>query len=328
MTRRKHIVPKEWSWKFTATKNKLTTTKSIQIQIKSRFKLLRSELDDLHNTIETVKAVLMDADAKQDSLNFQEKNYIQELKDAVYDADDVLDEFVTLAKRKQLRSNKVKSFFSRFKLLTHKISSKVKAVNDKLNKIATKSDKFSFKFDCKPMKFTKEETSFLCDKIIGRKEDVEKIIGVLLGSHNVDHPNVSLLAIVGMGGLGKTALAQLVYNDPRISGAFQLKRWTCIADQDQEQLDLKGHLGKVVKALSLGDKTSLEDIHHEVIEELGGKKYLLVLDDVWTESYDQWQKFEGFLKVGRRGSWIIATTRSKTTAQMIGGDRVHVLQGL
>ncbi|XP_074285444.1 uncharacterized protein LOC141610988 isoform X3 [Silene latifolia] len=106
MTRRKHIVPKEWSWKFTATKNKLTTTKSIQIQIKSRFKLLRSELDDLHNTIETVKAVLMDADAKQDSLNFQEKNYIQELKDAVYDADDVLDEFVTLAKRKQLRSNK------------------------------------------------------------------------------------------------------------------------------------------------------------------------------------------------------------------------------
>ncbi|XP_074285701.1 uncharacterized protein LOC141611146 isoform X2 [Silene latifolia] len=66
----------------------------------------KSELDDLHNTVETVRAVLMDADAKQDSLNFQEKNYIQELKDAVYDADDVLDEFLTLAKQKQLRRNK------------------------------------------------------------------------------------------------------------------------------------------------------------------------------------------------------------------------------
>ncbi|XP_074285700.1 putative disease resistance protein RGA1 isoform X1 [Silene latifolia] len=289
----------------------------------------KSELDDLHNTVETVRAVLMDADAKQDSLNFQEKNYIQELKDAVYDADDVLDEFLTLAKQKQLRRNKVKSFFSRFKLLTHRLSSKVKMVNDKLNTIATKSDKFSFKVDCKPLKFTKEESSsFLCDQIIGREDDVENIIGVLLGSVNVDHPPVSSLAIVGMGGLGKTALAQLVYNDPRISDAFELKRWTCIGDQDEQKWSLKGYLGKVVKGSSIDDKSSLEEMHHEVKGQLEGKKYLLVLDDVWTETYNEWQQFEGFLKVGGSGSWIIVTTRSKTTAEMIGGDRVHVLQGL
>ncbi|XP_074287697.1 putative disease resistance protein RGA1 [Silene latifolia] len=290
----------------------------------------KSELDDLQNTVETVRAVLMDADAKQDSLNFQEQNYVKELKDVVYDADDVFDEFLTLVKNKQqLKSNKVKSFFSRFKLLTHKLSSKVKAVNDKLDTIATKSNMFSFKVDFKPKKLTKEETSScLSEVIIGREEDVEKIIDVLLGSSNVDHPPVSLLAIMGMGGLGKTTLAKLVYNDPRISEAFQLKRWTCIADQDQQQLDLKQHLWKVVKGLSVSDKTSLEDIHHEVKEQLGGKKYLLVLDDVWTESYDEWQKLEGFLKVGGRGSWIIVTTRSKTTAQMVGGDQVHELQGL
>ncbi|XP_074285487.1 putative disease resistance protein RGA1 isoform X2 [Silene latifolia] len=271
----------------------------------------------------------MDADAKQDSLNFQEQNYVKELKDAVYDADDVLDEFLTLAKQNQLRSNKVTSFFSRFKLLTHRLSSKVKTVNDKLNKIATKSDKFSFKVDYKPIKFTKEETSsFLCDQIIGREEDVEKIIGLLLGSDNVDHPPVSLLAIVGMGGLGKTALAQLVYKDPRVSEAFQMKKWTCIADQDQERWSLKGFLGKVVEGSSIDNKTSLEGILHEVNKQLEGKKYLLVLDDVWTESYDDWQKFEGYLKVGARGSWIIVTTRSKETARMIGGDQVHVLQGL
>ncbi|XP_074285388.1 uncharacterized protein LOC141610965 isoform X1 [Silene latifolia] len=65
----------------------------------------RSELDDLHKTVQTVRAVLEDADAKQDLLNSQEKNYIQELKDAVYDADDVLDEFLTLAKRQKLRED-------------------------------------------------------------------------------------------------------------------------------------------------------------------------------------------------------------------------------
>ncbi|XP_074285643.1 putative disease resistance protein RGA1 [Silene latifolia] len=300
-------------------------------QLQSLFSIshCRSELDDLRNTVETVRPVLEDADAKQDSLNAQEKHYIQELRDAVYDADDVLDEFLTLAKQNQLRSNKVISFFSRFKLLTHRLSSKVKTVNNKLNTIATKSYKFSFKVDYKPIKFTKEETSScLSDVIIGREEDVEKIVGVLLGSHNVDHPNVSLLAIMGMGGLGKTALAQLVFNDPRITEAFPLKRWTCIADQDQQQLDLKGHLGKVVKGFSVSDKMSLEDIHHVVKRRLGGQKYLLVLDDVWTESYHEWQQFQGFLKVGGRGSWIIVTTRSKTTAQMIAGDQMHELRGL
>ncbi|XP_074287749.1 putative disease resistance protein RGA1 [Silene latifolia] len=301
-------------------------------QLQSLFSIshCRSELDDLHNTVETVRAVLEDADARQDSLNAQEKHYIQELKDAVYDADDVLDEFLTLAKQNQLRRNKVTSFLShQFKILTHRITSKVKMVNNKLNTIATKSTMYSFKVDYKPIKFTKEETSScLSDVIIGREDDVEKIVGVLLGSHNVDHPNVSLLAIMGMGGLGKTALAQLVYNDPRITEAFPLKRWTCIADQDQQQLDLKGHLAKVVKGFSVSDKTSLEDIHNEDKQQLGGKKYLLVLDDVWTESYDQWQKFKGFLNVGGRGSWIIVTTRSKTTAQMIGTDGVHEVQGL
>ncbi|XP_074285707.1 putative disease resistance protein RGA3 isoform X2 [Silene latifolia] len=289
----------------------------------------KSQLDDLQNTVQTVRAVLEDADAKQDLLSSQEKNYIQELKDAVYDADDVIDEFLTLAKQKQLIGNKVTSFFSRFKLLTHGLSSKVKMVNDKLNKIATKSNQFSFKVDCKPMKFTKEETSsFICDKIIGREEDVEEIIGVLLGSHTVDHPNVSLLSIMGMGGLGKTALAQLVFNDPRITEAFPLKRWTCIADQDEQQWSLKAFLGKVVKGPSIDDKSFLEEIHHEVKKQLEGRKYLLILDDVWTESYDEWQQFEGYLKVGGRGSWIIVTTRSKTTPQMIGGDQMHELRGL
>ncbi|XP_074317949.1 disease resistance protein RGA2-like [Silene latifolia] len=258
----------------------------------------KRELEDLQNTVQTVKAVLEDADAKQDSLNSQEKHYIKELKDAVYDADDVLDEFLTLAKRKQLIqagdrvSDKVKSFFSRFKLLTHSISNKVKMVNKRLDGIAAKSSKFSFKVEYTPTKFTKEETSsFLCDEIIGRGEDVERIVGMLLGSDNGEQSNVSFL----------------------------------------EKWNLREFLGKVVKDLPVDNKhelTSLEQIHHEVREKLGGKKYLLVLDDVWTESFDKWQQFEAFLRVGQRGSRIVVTTRSKTTAQMIGGDQVHELRGL
>ncbi|XP_074285727.1 disease resistance protein RGA2-like [Silene latifolia] len=289
----------------------------------------KSELDDLLDTVETVGAVLEDADAKQDSLNCEQMNYIKKLKDAVYDADDVLDEFLTLAKQNRLRSNKVTSFFSQFKFLTHNLSSKVKTVNDKLTTITAKRDKYSLKDDYKPKKYTKEETSsLLYDKIIGREEEVEKIIGMLLGSDNEHDPHVSFLAIWGIGGLGKTALAKLVYNDPRIREAFPLKRWTCIADQDQKQLDVTAFCRKVVKGSSISDKTSSEDVQCKVVQELEGKKYFLVLDDMWAECYDEWQVLKGILEVGGRGSRIMVTTRSEKTAKMIGGEQVLKLGGL
>ncbi|XP_074285658.1 uncharacterized protein LOC141611114 [Silene latifolia] len=86
----------------------------------------KSQLDDLQNTVQTIRAVLEDADAKQDLLSSQEKNYIQELKDAVYNADDVLDEFLTLAKQNQLKGNKANGS-ARIKIGGTEIIASVKA---------------------------------------------------------------------------------------------------------------------------------------------------------------------------------------------------------
>lgn len=66
----------------------------------------------------------------------------------------------------------------------------------------------------------------------------------------------------------------------------------------------------------------------EIRKQLGPKKYLLVLDDVWTEIYHRWQGFEKFLKVGKTGSRIVVTSRSRKTAEMVGGGRIHEIRGL
>ncbi|KAH9611398.1 hypothetical protein KSS87_018559, partial [Heliosperma pusillum] len=170
------------------------------IQFLEQFKLnftfvnCKRELADLQRTVDTVKSVLEDANVKQEELSCQETIYIDELKDSLYDANDVLDEFVTLVKQKQLNE-----------------------AND---------NKLSHKVDDKPMRRKKLDTSSFVsasDTIIGRDKDVEKIVEMLLDSHDVDQRDVLSLAIVGIGGLGKTALAQLVYNDARIKSAFQLR---------------------------------------------------------------------------------------------------------
>ncbi|XP_057515941.1 uncharacterized protein LOC130797361 isoform X2 [Amaranthus tricolor] len=75
-----------------------------------------SELEDLKETVSTIKNVLLDVDHEtvRRELTNQERDYIQKLTDAVYDADDLFDEFVTLAELKQIKTlSTVQKFFAK-----------------------------------------------------------------------------------------------------------------------------------------------------------------------------------------------------------------------
>uniref|UniRef100_A0A803LVM9 Uncharacterized protein n=1 Tax=Chenopodium quinoa TaxID=63459 RepID=A0A803LVM9_CHEQI len=172
--------------------------------------------DDLRHTVSAVNAVLLDAEAKLE-LSHEAQYKLEELKDGVFEADDLLDEFVTLAQQKQL-----------------------------LEAGGSLSRKFSFKHDPEPIWRGRPEPCSYVDAgdIIGRKDDLEKIVGMMLDS-NVQR-DVFFLTIVGIGGLGKTTLAQLVHNDPRVTTAFPLRMWTCVSDQEQKQLDVKEILCKIL----------------------------------------------------------------------------------
>uniref|UniRef100_A0A803LYS5 Uncharacterized protein n=2 Tax=Chenopodium quinoa TaxID=63459 RepID=A0A803LYS5_CHEQI len=315
----------------------------------------KSKLGELRATVVRIKAVLEDAEdaeAKQ-VLSKQVQLYIEELKDAVYEADDLFDEFVTLAERKQLTKDRVFSVFSKFGTAyrmrqavtkdrifsvfskfgtAYRMSQAVTKIKNKLDAIA--SDKrFSLGVDPKPIKDRRPETCsyvYEADEITGRGLDLEKIVGVLLDS-NVQQ-NVSFLSIVGIGGLGKTALAQLVYNDERVTTAFSSKMWACVSDENEKLLDVQGVLDKIL-ASATGEKKMNGDFTMDVLqkrlrEQLLGKKYLLVLDDVWTENYEQWQNLKQYLMGGQTGSWIVVTTRSHRTAEIIGEGLKHELEGL
>ncbi|KMS95837.1 hypothetical protein BVRB_004610 [Beta vulgaris subsp. vulgaris] len=236
---------------------------------------IKSELDDFQNTVGTVKAVLLDAQNKNNISDKKTQLYIKQLKDAVYDADDLFDEFVTLAKQNQhmgggKASKKFSLFFSGRNpvLIAYKMSKKVKNIRKKLDAIASNYNNFGFSVDSQPIiRKRKEDTcsSVYEGKVIGRENDVNRIIGLLLDSNIKE--NVSFLTIVGMGGLGKTALAQLVFNNARLKEEFSLKLWTDVADHDEEQLDVDGILRGIL-ASAVGRFVVKSSCWKQIVDEL------------------------------------------------------------
>uniref|UniRef100_A0A803MTU7 Disease resistance N-terminal domain-containing protein n=1 Tax=Chenopodium quinoa TaxID=63459 RepID=A0A803MTU7_CHEQI len=147
-----------------------------------------SELHDLQQTVEKITAVLRDAETKQE-LSHAAKVTIEALKDAIFDADDLLDEIVTRAhQQKQVDADrtlfeKVRHFFSTSNpiCVSYWMSGGIKDIKKKLDAIAY-NNQFSFNHDPEPIRNRRPDTCSYVNQvdIVGRGDDLEKIVGMLL----------------------------------------------------------------------------------------------------------------------------------------------------
>ena len=186
--------------------------------------VVKDELENLKSTVSTIQAVLLDAE-KQGSHNNEVKDWLNKLRDVFLDADDVLDDFSTEAlQHKVMAGNKmtkeVRIFFSSSNQLAFslKMGHRIKAIRERQNVIAKVKDDFHFiqnSVEPQVMNRDRETYSFVLKKdVVGREDDKKEIVKLLLDANIVE--NVSIIPIVGIRGLGKTTLAQLIYNDENV----------------------------------------------------------------------------------------------------------------
>ena len=181
-----------------------------------------SDLGRFEKTLSTVKAVLLDAEEQQ--VHNQELTvWLGQLKEVFYDAQDVLDEFECEALRRQVvemqgsTTRKVRRFFSSSNSLVFrtKMAHKVKEIRARLDEVAADRAKFhlSPRSDDRHVVRGREMSySFVQPSdVIGRDQEKEKIVEHLMDPS--DGQSISVVPVVGIGGLGKTALAKLVFND-------------------------------------------------------------------------------------------------------------------
>ncbi|XP_059441791.1 putative disease resistance RPP13-like protein 1 [Corylus avellana] len=271
---------------------------------------LRKKLERWSETLKGIEAVLADADEKQHS-EVAVKNWLDDLRDLAYDLEDILDEFFTETLRCKASCS---GFTPRAVKVNMRLESKIEEITGRFNRMVKQKDdlKLSSENVDRRSYRTRETlapTSVVTEAhVYGRDSDKEALLEVLVGE-KCSEAQLSVIPIVGMGGMGKTTLAQLVYNDEKVQRFFDLKAWACVS-QDFDAVRVTKAILKSVSS-SGGDDNDLNLLQVELKEKLKGKKFLVVLDDLWNENYHDWTILRAPFEAGAPGSTIIITTRNQ-----------------
>jgi hypothetical protein len=173
------------------------------------------------------------------------------------------------------------------------------------------------------------------DELFGRDAIFQKTIEDIIIAKD-SGKTLSVLPMVGPGGIGKTTFAQHLYNHTRIKEHFTVRVWICVSTNFDVLRLTKEILSCLPATENAGDKTANEttnlDLLQKFIEQrLKSKRFLIVLDDIWEcRSSDEWEKLLAPLKKDETiGNMILVTTRFPKIVHMVTKETNPVdLRGL
>ncbi|OWM69212.1 hypothetical protein CDL15_Pgr025399 [Punica granatum] len=262
-------------------------------------------------TLLSVEAMLHDA-LKKRTPNSAVTEWLSELQSTINEAQSLLNEIAAQGSNDKPRSR----------------SSRSKAIREILERLEHMSRQKDV-LDLIELSYILPTTSIPVHEsdVVGRVDDKEGIVSILLSNHIVDEDSIKVIGIVGVPGVGKTTLAQLVYNDNRMGEHFDLRVWVCLSSRPDVYSVTKTIFKAVTSAACDVDDLNLLQVR--LREQLVGKKLLLVLDDVrGFEDCREWEVLRSPFRFCALGSCLIVTTRCENVAGTVRTLPLHHLNPL
>ncbi|CAL4977002.1 unnamed protein product [Urochloa decumbens] len=289
----------------------------------------RADLRAMERDLATIRDVLFDAEKRGGGGGDSAvRDWLRRLRDVAHDIEDLLDECHTdlcaVRRRKNAACGIATTNLCFFRSLA--MARRLRSLRRELDAVAAGKDRLRLNAGIHPPPPPRLETISKVDesKTFGRAADKEKLMRLVLDAGSDE--DVSVIPIVGFGGLGKTTLAQLVFNDRRANDeVFDPRIWVSMSVDSS----LRTLVQPIVSATKEKcDLDNLDAVASFLSRTFTGKKYLLVLDDLWSENQEEWEKMRMLLKDGKRGSKIIVTTRKQQVAMVVRTVPPFVLRGL
>ncbi|XP_058112842.1 disease resistance protein RPM1-like [Magnolia sinica] len=276
------------------------------------------EVRELINEFDSIKSVLRDADARQDT-DEGLKTWVKQIREVAYDVEDVLDEFMLSQAQEQQGCIDFLCILIKQFMVRHKTASSIRDIKTRVSKIKERKDAYSLdstgqtsnskKKDPRPKALFVEEAD-LVGIDVPRKELIERLVN--------EDSRLLTISVVGMGGLGKTTLVKKVYDDQRVKKCFETYAWITVSQSFKAEEQLRSMIKQFFKPKEDPSPPGLDAMpHDELIQELWSylqdKRYLLVLDDVWEA--DVWNDIGGAFPQNKKGSRVMITTRNGDVAR-------------
>ncbi|XP_062182783.1 putative disease resistance protein RGA1 [Phragmites australis] len=294
---------------------------------------VKEELMELQRRMDQIRHFLNDAERRsveESAVN----NWLGQLRDAMYDADIIID-LARLKGRKLLPDDSspsssksstcsglsLSSCLSNFRT-RHEVAVKIRNLNKRIENIVKDKVFLSLRDTQSTEQVSapklRKSSNLVEPNLVGKEvvRACRKVVDLVLAHKEKKSYK---LAIVGTGGVGKTTLAQKIYNDQKIKGIFNKHAWVCVSKDYSEVALLKEVLRCIGVHQEQGE--SVGELQSNLASAIKDKSFFLVLDDIWQS--DIWTNLLRTPLHAAATGIILVTTRHDTVAVEIGVDDTH-----